>query len=69
MTATPIACSSADFTGLTDDAGTLTLLANRSTTKGSDGVCFRIADSDGDGTNPDANGDNNRDYRLILTRK
>ncbi len=70
VTATPIACSSADFTGLTAGNGTLTLPANTSTVKGSDGVCFRIADTDG-GTDPgpDANAANNRDYILIVTRK
>ncbi len=68
VTTSPIACS-AGFDALTDDAGTLTLPANTSTTKGSDGVCFRLADSDGDATNPDANGSNNRDYILIVTRQ
>ena len=68
VTATQVACSSPDFTGLTDDAGTLTLPANTSSTKGSDGVCFRITDSNG-GSNPDANASNTRDYILIVTRK
>ena len=68
VTANPIACSSADFTGLSGD-GTLELPANSGSTKGSDGVCFRIVDSDGDATNPDANAANNRDYILIVTRK
>ena len=73
VTATPIACSSADFTGLAGTTtGTLTLPANVAgppAVKGSDGVCFRIADTDGDATNPDANAANNRDYILIITRK
>ncbi len=69
VTTTPVACSSADFTGLAGTAsGTLTLPANTATDKGSDGVCFRIADTDGE-TNPDANANNNRDYILIVTRK
>ena len=67
VTASPIACSSADFTGLSGN-GTLTLPANSGSTKGSDGVCFRIADTDGE-TNADANENNNRDYILIVTRK
>jgi len=67
VTATTIACSTADFTGLTGD-GTLQLPANTSTTKGSDGVCFRITDTNG-ATNPDANNNNTRDYILIVTRK
>ncbi len=67
VTTTPIACSAADFTGLSGD-GTLTLPANTATDKGSDGVCFRIADTDGE-SDPDANADNNRDYILIVTRK
>ncbi len=69
VTATPIACSSADFTGLTVGNGTLTLPANTGTTKGSDGVCFRITDSDGDATDADANASNTRDYLLIVTRQ
>ncbi len=48
--------------------GTLTLAANTDTTKGSDGVCFRIADTDGESP-ADANANNNRDYLLIVTRK
>ncbi len=67
VTTTPVACSAADFTGLSGD-GTLTLPANTATDKGSDGVCFRIADTDGE-TNADANANNNRDYILIVTRK
>jgi hypothetical protein len=64
----PVACT---FTGLGAADGTtnaLTLPANTSDTKGSDGVCFRIADSDGE-SDPDANAANNRDYFLIVTRK
>jgi hypothetical protein len=66
VTATPIACSS-DFSDLSGN-GTLELPANSGSTKGSDGVCFRIADTDGE-SNPDANAANNRDYFLIVTRK
>ena len=70
VTATTIACSSADFTGLdSTTTGTLTLPANTSSTKGSDGICFRIADTDGDSTAPDANANNTRDYILIVTRR
>ena len=69
VTVTPIACSSADFTGLTVGNGTLTLPANTATAKGSDGVCFRITDSDGDAADPDANASNTRDYMLIVTRQ
>ena len=68
VAAATIACSSADFTGLTVGDGTLTLPANTATVKGSDGVCFRITDSDGE-TDVDANGNNTRDYILIVTRK
>ena len=68
VTASPIACSAA-FDGLTVGDGTLTLPANTSTTKGSDGVCFRIVDTDGDATDADANANNTRDYILIVTRR
>ncbi len=37
--------------------------------KGKVTICFRITDSDGADTDPDANTANTRDYRLILTRK
>ncbi|MDE2664385.1 MAG: carboxypeptidase regulatory-like domain-containing protein [Gemmatimonadota bacterium] len=69
VTTTNIACSSADFTGLSGTSGTLTLPANSGSTKGSDGVCFRILDSDGDSSDPDQNANNTRDYILIVTRK
>ena len=58
-----------DFTTISATSGTLTLPANTSTTKGSDGVCFRITDSDGDTSDPDINASNTRDYVLIFTRK
>ena len=57
------------FASLSATSGTLTLPANTATTKGSDGVCFRIADSDGADSDADENDDNNRDYVLIATRK
>ena len=63
------AATPCDFTGLTGESGTLTLPANTATTKGSDGVCFRITDSDGAETDPDTNASNTRDYVLIATRK
>ncbi|MDE0603535.1 MAG: hypothetical protein OXI18_03940, partial [bacterium] len=68
VTAATVACSAA-FDGLTVGDGTLTLPANTSTTKGSDGVCFRILDSDGDTSDVDQNANNTRDYILIVTRK
>ena len=60
-----------DFSAATATSGTLTLPANTNTTKGSDGICFRITDTDG-GTGArgaDANTSNTRDYLLIVTRK
>ncbi|MCY4399346.1 MAG: carboxypeptidase-like regulatory domain-containing protein, partial [Gemmatimonadetes bacterium] len=63
------AATPCDFGALSGTSGTLTLLANTSTAKGSDGVCFRITDSDGADTDPDQNEDNTRDYLLIFTRK
>jgi len=72
VTASPIACGAA-FGDLTAENGTLTLPANTTganATKGSDGVCFRILDSDGKSDpGPDANDGNTRDYILIVTRK
>ncbi len=64
-----VAATPCTFTGLSATSGTLTLPANTSTTKGSDGVCFRITDSDGDTSDPDINASNTRDYVLIATRK
>jgi hypothetical protein len=64
-----IACSTADFTGLTVGDGTLTLPLNAGSVKGSDGACFRITDSDGNPDDLDANTNNTRDYILIVTRK
>ncbi len=66
VTATNPTC---DFTSISGTEGVLTLLANTATTKGSDGACFRITDSDGDTTDVDANTSNTRDYILIATRK
>ena len=66
------AATPCDFTALGAADGTtnaLTLPANTSTTKGSDGICFRILDSDGDTSDVDQNANNTRDYLLIVTRK
>ena len=51
--------------------GTITLpLKNQDESKGSDGVCIRITDSDGGtGDEADTNPDNVRNYILIVTRK
>lgn len=64
-----VAATPCTFTGLTAATGTLTLPANTATTKGSDGVCFRITDNDGETGDPDINATNTRDYVLIVTRK
>jgi hypothetical protein len=70
-----IACSG-DFDALAVTSGTLTLADDDPDTEdqneavNKDGVCFRIADSDGaTGENAaDKNDNNNRDYILIFTR-
>ena len=66
VTAAQPACSSADFTGLSAESGTLTL---PTAAPKSDGVCFRITDTDSDTTDEDTNATNVRDYMLIVTRK
>ncbi len=63
VAASPIACDGG-FPG-TATSGTLEV---PTAAPKSDGVCFRILDSDGEAT-PDTNATNYRDYYLIVTRK
>ena len=54
--------------GITGTTGDITVPNSTSSVVGRDGICFRITDSDGADTNPDANTANTRDYLLIVTR-
>ena len=63
------------FTSISGTSGTLTFVDDDPATEdtdetvNSDGVCFRITDSDGAASDPDQNASNTRDYVLIFTRK